>query len=544
MHNSARLRLILLAAGGLLAQFAPTPVPVQEPELDLSPRFLQSIHSCARCHNPSSDAEALHAIDGSDASPVGTFNGTVMQSAFIDPYYRAQLAHEASFLPAEQASELESDCLRCHAPLVAFERQLAQQPPANLAQTLLDGRASEGVSCTACHRIGPDGLGDEATFDGHPPLSLDARLFGPYPEPFTGPMLNMTGYEVTYGPHMVGSSLCGTCHTLRTHPSSGADPFLEQSPYLEWRNSDFSYEQGATEKSRSCQACHMTDVGSMKIAHAPSGFDFAFLEDRPEVRTHGIVGGNAMLLDLLAANGEELGALASTADYERLAVKTRQQLGGQTVSLEVEAGESSPDTIEFNVVVGNRAGHRLPTGYPSRRMWLEVQVEGPNGVWFASGVPDEEGRILPKAEAFSMPHLNQITEAQQVQIWERVAVNSAGAPTTRVATMARSLKDNRLLPLGWSADGPHAERTGPVGVGDDPDFLGGEDRVAFSLTLPESQAGKQTVEVRVLFQTMPPAWTDPFAEGKSEAERRFTRMLAEAPTRYEVLAEGRVRIGG
>ena len=173
-----------------------------------------------------------------------------------------------------------------------------------------------------------DGLGEPRTFDGRPPHDLAARIWGPYPDPFPGPMRMMTGYEVTYGEHMVLSSVCATCHTLSTE--HGGASFPEQSPYLEWRNSVFSYEDGVTGESRSCQACHMPDQGPMRIAHNPGGRDFPFLDQRPEVRGHRFVGGNAFMLELMADHAEELGVLASPEALRETARATRRQLEHDT----------------------------------------------------------------------------------------------------------------------------------------------------------------------------------------------------------------------
>ncbi|MFT7677346.1 MAG: hypothetical protein ACI8QC_001324 [Planctomycetota bacterium] len=515
----------------------------EEAEEVIIPRVFITAERCAMCHDASPNAEALRLDDGTDVSPHGLWEATVMASSFIDPYWRAQLARELSLAPEESRAELEVACVKCHAPMAHHERRLMDRPLPGYTELLEDDQAIDGVSCTVCHRTGAEGLGDESSFNGNLPTSMEARMFGPYPEPFTGPMLMNTGYEPTFGPHMVQSSLCGSCHTLETHHAPGADPFLEQSSYLEWRNSEFSYEEtGVTENTRSCQACHMPDVGSMRIAHNPMGGDFGFLEDRPEVRTHRFVGGNALLLDILGDNREELGARAPKKSYELMAAATRDQLAGRSAQLEMLESKLEGGRLQFSLRVSNLTGHKLPTGYPSRRMWLEVDVEANGESWFSSGVPDERGRIVPQAQALRLPHEQRITSGAQVQVWERIALNAEGVPTTRVATMATSLKDNRLLPRGWKADGPHAERTGSKGTDGDQDFVAGSDLVHFDLELPQGAGEEHTVRARLLYQTMPPAWVDPMRMGKTEEEARFVRMYDAAETPYEVMGELRKRI--
>lgn len=539
--TSLRVQSVFVLAGFLCLSAIG---PQDEDEEVIIPRVFLTAERCAICHDASPNAEALRLDDGTDVSPHGLWEATVMASSFIDPYWRAQLSRELALAPEESRAELEVACVKCHAPMAHHERRLLDRPLPGFSELLADEQAIDGVSCTVCHRTGAEGLGEESSFNGNLPTSLEARMFGPYPEPFTGPMLVNTGYEPTYGPHMVQSSLCGSCHTLETHHAPGADPFLEQSSYLEWRNSEFSYEEtGVTETTRSCQACHMPDVGSMRIAHNPMGGDFGFLEDRPEVRGHRFVGGNALLLDILGNNREELGARAPKESYELMAAATRDQLAGRSARLELSTSELDGEQLRFSLRVSNLTGHKLPTGYPSRRMWLEVRVEQSGETWFTSGVPDERGRIAPLERALHLPHEDRITDAGQIQVWERVALNAEGQTTTRVATMATSLKDNRLLPRGWQAEGPHAERTQPKGTAGDADFGAGEDLVHFELPLPEGVSDSHTVRARLLYQTIPPAWVDPMrADDATEAEARFVRMYDAAETPYEVLAELKQRV--
>src|SRR5215813_13720350 len=87
-----------------------------------------------------------------------------------------------------------------------------------------------------------------------------------------------------------------TCHTLTTE-HQGVE-FAEQTPYLEWRNSEFSDEAGASETSRTCQQCHMAATGATRIARNPMGRDF-LIPVRDGYAAHAFVGGNAFMLDLL-----------------------------------------------------------------------------------------------------------------------------------------------------------------------------------------------------------------------------------------------------
>jgi hypothetical protein len=521
--------------------------PAQEPgvavEEDAGRVFVLS-ETCQRCHDASPNAEALWTATGEDASPHGTWKGTVMANSFFDPYWRAQVARELSVAKPEDHAEIEALCTRCHTPAAVHEARLSGEPLPRLAELLSDPAAHEGVTCTVCHRMTGEGLGDKSTMNGNPPMDLELNLYGPYPDPVQGPMAAMTGYDINYGPHMVQSSLCGTCHTLETAHAPGAKPFLEQSPYLEWRNSVYSYETELTDESRSCQDCHMVNMGDMKLAHNPRGLDFPFLNDREDVSSHAIVGGNAFLLDMLAIGKESLGVLSPLDSLAKNAALTRRQLEYNTANLEVEKARIEGERLLFDVAVENLAGHKLPSAYPSRRVWLEVTVKTGSQTWFASGVPDPAGRIQPRGELRTLPHLDKITEASQVQVYQTIALDEHGKRTTLLTRMASVGKDNRLLPKGWKMDGPHSEQTNPVGVGEDPDFTGGSDLVHFAIELPETHrnAGLHFVSARLLFQTIPPQWADDHRDTERPESQTFIDLYDQVPTRYEVLATTRRRV--
>ncbi len=500
--------------------------------------------TCEACHDASPEADALWSETGEDASPHGTWKGSVMANSFFDPYWRAQVARELSVSDPSMHAQIEALCTRCHTPAAVHEARMTGQELPRLADLLPDPAAHEGVTCTVCHRMTGEGLGERSTMDGNLPLDYDLNLYGPYPEPFQGPMAAMTGYDINFGQHMVESSMCATCHTLETAHAPGAKPFLEQSPYLEWRNSVYSYEDGPTEESRSCQACHMAGMGDMKLAHNPGGFDFPFLEDREQVRSHSIVGGNAFLLDMLAIGKETLGVLSPLDSLAKSAQETRRQLEQRTASLDVENARVEGAQLLFDVAVDNLAGHKLPSAYPSRRAWLEVKISTNRDTWFNCGVPDKAGRIVPRGTTDIMPHRDHITKADQVQVYQTIALNAEGERTTLLSHMASVGKDNRLLPKGWKMDGPHSEQTNPVGIGEDKDFTGGSDRVHFNIELPEGQRDMNlhVVSVRLLYQTIPPHWADDHRDTDRPESETFIGLYDKVPTRYEVLAETRRRV--
>jgi hypothetical protein len=496
--------------------------------------------TCALCHSASENATALWSDSGDDVSPHGLWQATMMANSFRDPYWRAQVAKEVAAAgdDAEGAARIEALCLTCHGPAAHHTARLAERESPGVLASAEDPLARDGVTCTVCHQARPDNLGDAESFSGNLDIRAEDRIYGPYERPFFRPMLMHTGYTATYGPHIRSSALCGSCHTLYTHHAEGSEAFAEQTPYLEWRNSVYSDEgvpaDERPESARSCQECHMPDEGTMRIARNPRGFDFN-IPAREGFRGHSFVGANAFMLDLLRENAEELGVEASAEALERGARATRKMLAHRSAAVSVEGLASDGEHVTFAVRVENRAGHKLPTGYPARRAWLRVQVRSGRDVVFESGGVDPDGRIRGLEDPLRSPHHDLIESPDQVQIYETIAADADGKPTTHLTRMATTAKDNRLLPVGWRVDGPHAEDTLPVGTEDDADFADGGDVVRFRV--PANVARKDlVVVVWLLYQPVPPHWVDALRGVGAEETERFVRMYDAADKGPETLA--------
>lgn len=489
---------------------------------------------CALCHSTSPNARAMTDASGNDVSPFLTWSATTMANSFNDPYWRAQMSHEIEKDPARK-KEIESLCLTCHAPASSHQARIDGVASASFEALDQDPLARDGVSCTICHQAQPGNLGKAESFSGRLDIRNEQTIFGPYKDPLPMPMRMHTGYTPTLGAHISSSALCGSCHTLYTQASGARTPFLEQAPYLEWRNSAYSDEQGKTPESRTCQECHMPDAGAMRIARNPRGFDFN-IATRENVRTHALVGGNAFMLDLLRKNATELGVTAEPEALLRAAAATRAQLSHRTAKIDITKPRRTSTGIEFDVEVTNLSGHKLPSGYPSRRVWLQVEIRAGRETVFASGALDEKGFLRGVANDLAEPHRDRIESASQVAIYEMVALDTRGNVTTSLADMAAHRKDTRLLPLGWRANGPHAEETRPVGVDGDRNFTAGRDTVTYALALPKSARGALSVIARLNYQAIPAAWAQALRSSSTAASRSFMRMYDAAPNPPEILA--------
>jgi hypothetical protein len=501
---------------------------------------------CAMCHSASPDASALWSATGEDASPHGLWQGTMMANAARDPYWRAQLAAESANEPA-RAAEFEALCMRCHTPMAHHTHAIAGWEPLRVEEAASDPLYSDGVSCTVCHQIQPDNLGAYASQNGTPLIKPGRVIFGPFADPAGEPMQMHSAFTPTQGMHIRSSALCGSCHNLETGHTGGDGVFPEQSPYAEWRNSHFSTEaRSPGPMATGCIGCHMPALGPMRIARNPRGLDFN-IETRDGVRGHSFVGANAFMLDLLRENSSELGVTASAASLERNARATRALLSHRTATVEIgePTREQTGDrqTLVFGVTVTNLSGHKLPTGYPSRRVWIEALVRDGATPIFDSGDFDARGRLIGVDDELAIPHYDVITAPDQVAVYEMIAADTRGRATTILTRMAERTKDNRLLPAGWSPSGPHADITAPVGVGGDDDFVGGSDTVTYRVPLPEGTGDRCTIIVWVWLQTIPPAWADGLRTVESAETERFLRMYDNASPTPERLAL-RVRLEG
>lgn len=520
--NRLPVAATLLAA---LVPFAPSLLAQRS-----HPDFLLSVR-CGDCHSAVPSAMALWSATGDDVSPYTLWRGTMMANAFRDPYWQAQVSKEVAANP-ERGAELQELCITCHAPIAHHRALHAGKLADSIAAIVDDELARDGVSCTVCHQARPGRLGTEGSFGGKLDIQPDGIIWGPFADPATGPMRMQSGYTAVHGPHIRDPGLCASCHTLRTNHIPGGAAFPEQTQFLEWRNSVFAAAGGTD--ARTCQECHMPQQPAMKIARNPSGLDFNIAQ-REDPRGHAFVGGNAFMLDLMRHNYKELGMKATGDVLRRTARATRQQLATRTATIAVEGAKVVERTLEFDVRVTNLTGHKLPTGYPSRRAWLRVQVRGTGGVLFTSGNVDDGGHILGLAAELGEPHRAVIDDPAKVPIYELIAHDTAGAATTYTTRMATRGKDNRLLPRGWRVDGPHAEDTAPVGTEGDVDFTAGGDTVRYRVPVGVD-GGPLTIVAWFLYQSVPPTWVEALRTTETEEAKRFVRMFDEAEKLPETLA--------
>ena len=388
--------------------------------------------------------------------------------------------------------------------------------------------------------------------------------------------------------------MCGSCHTIklpvldkqtRTPIGPSTAHSIEQATYLEWLNSGFQNEYGPPNpKARTCQDCHMPggytsasrgiDVPQIatRIAvvqddtypasdHlAPADQIRVRFRDKGFVR-HELLGLNSFLLEFFRQFNDVLGVrksdyMTGTSDnLEDAQANIFDQARRRTATVAASASVSERE-LTANVTITNLTGHRFPSGVGFRRAWIELLVieqqnERQRLVW-SSGrtndvgvIVDAQGKPLPSEffDGYKDPagrdqqryqkHHETIDSDGQVQIYEELTRDAAGRFTTSFLRRDHEVKDNRLLPSGWSPTGPDPSLNGefldatfPKGeAASDPDYRDGQgsDTVRYRIQLPPDVDPRNvSVQARLFYQSIPPYYlNDRFRVAKGDATRRL-----------------------
>ena len=273
-----------------------------------------------------------------------------------------------------------------------------------------------------------------------------------------------------------------------------------------------------------------------------------------------------------------------------------QQAQNSTAEVSVSPATISNGKLIADVKVTNKTGHRFPSGVGFRRAFLEFRVidnATGNTVW-CSGCTNELGVIMKGAAANSerlpselfdvykdgtkpatlgypaacnkpvagispqyyQPHFfwdpqknigTAITRQDQVQIYEELNLNIQCAMTTSFLRRDYQLKDNRMLPLGWTRSGPlqadktpyipadYLHETFPVAVGGDPSYADGSGTNVVRYEVPVSAfaAKNVTVTATLYYQSIPPYFLrDRFSQApNSPATQRLYYLTSNLQTK-------------
>ncbi len=375
---------------------------------------------------------------------------------------------------------------------------------------------------------------------------------------------------------------------------------FEQGTYLEWLNSSFQNEIGkAGPQAQTCQECHMKPTFDGKVVQtkiaAVEDNEYPAAEHRAPnadlnvpVRTSGYArhqfqGLNAFLLGFFSQFSNLLGVRTCSYMASGCSEKTWfsniptamanfvEQAVNETATIAAGAPAFTKNAdgtlvMTSDVAVTNLTGHRFPSGVSFRRAFIEFTVrDGSGKLLFASGrtneagvIVDMNGRPLPSEYVGSrgpngmeyQPHYwspgNPISRDDQVQIYEELLKDADGRFTTSFLRQDVHFKDNRILPRGWTFDGPDQklffgaplEETRPDGVGADAHYadpLGanGQSVIRYQVSLP---AGTNTdalqISAKLYYQSIPPYYLNQRFEqaGNMPATQRLFHIVTNFDT--------------
>jgi hypothetical protein len=357
---------------------------------------------------------------------------------------------------------------------------------------------------------------------------------------------------------------------------------VEQATYLEWLNSDYENEYNANNPNgKSCQDCHMarqlhdpergialdrlkTRMAIIQDLTYPEAENLA-PHEKLNVRIreegyarHNFSGLNAFLLemfrqfeDILGVPRQDYMTGAEQIDYSITnIVQNAREL---TADLKLES-RIKGDQLAARVTLVNKAGHRFPSGVGFRRAFLELLVldeskQGQDAIVWSSGRTNAQGVLLGQdgkplvTEFFDLsksgqpqyqPHHTVITSPDQVQIYEHLFKDAKHQFTTSFVRGYEMVKDNRLLPKGWSREGRHPDLKGdflaatlPLGGAlEDPKYLdgSGSDETIYRIEIPQGiDPANLTVKATLYYQAIPPYFLKALFEGAPDGQA--TRRL-------------------
>ena len=432
--------------------------------------------------------------------------------------------------------------------------------------------ARDGISCMVCHQIVDDGLPLDSIVTGRFKVSTPgefekgiSNIYGPFDDPRPLAMESSLGMKPVQSDYIKSSRLCGSCHAVKLpvfdEKGNQVAEVFEQATYLEWQNSAYQNEFGSGGTiPKTCQNCHMPStypflpddyMGEKKAqplafrianiqdqtypqAESRAPIDSITLDIRKDFVRHTLLGINIFGLEMFNQFDDILGVrkqdyMTYSKNGLPFAIETSQWLANEhTARVDIMKVEETSRGLRATVKVTSLVGHRFPSGVGFRRAFLEFKVvDEMNSIVWASGrtnslgvIVDENGAPLPSefleadpstGEQIYEPHYQTITRQDQVQIYQELAKNTQGKFTTSFLGIFEHVKDNRLLPLGWTKSGPpgfqYAKETMPHGrAASDPNFTNGtgSDIIVYEVELPRSTVKGGRVEATLYYQSIPP----------------------------------------
>lgn len=453
------------------------------------PRFPSS-SECKDCHGRDPDGISSITRDGHDVNVYDDWNLSMKSLSGQDPFWKVQMHYEQSI----HGEQMIQDCFRCHAPSAY---QFAQRANYELHLSNLDSlhQINEGVSCASCHQIE-----DFEAYNGLHSYSDSGVIKGPYPNPFSGPMEDLYGWPVAYDPIMSESEACMSCHTI-IHEYNG-EFVPEQTTYLEWKYSDYQVQQ------KECQQCHMPYIlEPIKLAS-----EYPFLDGRVPFAQHNFLGSNVFMIEAIL---NDLGDRDSTSTLQHWKENKEEKFDflSSAAQLSIKEVLTSEDSLDFVLQIENKSGHKLPTGYPSRKMLLSIHVH-----------KDLMDTLLhtpsPLEIDWSQPYEHQqvISTSSDIQLYEFISVNESDVLDYSLLNARFIQKDNRIPPKGFISN----DTIGVKGKAlDDEDYHSQDGKDQISIRVARVPGASYTFNAELWYVLASPEWFQSIQQAKLPLSKKL-----------------------
>ena len=262
-----------------------------------------------------------------------------------------------------------------------------------LAEMYASELGLDGVSCVLCHRIEAGNLGTDASFSGGFVIgdqTGSARpIYGPFTDMAVTPMINRVAFTPVYAAHVLESRIVRDLpHIADRGRRSGVAAVqrrdLPRTDAVQGVAEQQPRNEGVVPvvpRSATPGGVRLSSTGPTR-GLAPFG-------------KHHLVGGNAFMLGLMRQDRlgtNTLKLVAEAGNFDAAMARTDDGLSRSSATLGANVCTDA-STLTVDVTVTNLTGHKLPTGFPNRRMWLHTRVVDASGATvFESGGVDARRR--------------------------------------------------------------------------------------------------------------------------------------------------------
>jgi len=450
--------------------------------------------------------------------------------------------------------------------------------------------------CGSCHTI------NLPVVDWKPPAGRDNKAEGPRPvthsslEQLTYLEWLNSGYQNEFngGPR---AQTCQECHMRSSYSNSDGSlevPLIQQ-PIAAVEDDRYPATEGMLPPDKT----HVRIRESGFARHQLQGLNVPLLEMFRQYMEKGYANGANLLSNpiLGVRQNDYMQVLADNLPNALDAFV--EQAANSTAEVTLAPVKVGAGKLTAEVLVTNKTGHRFPSGVGFRRGFIELRVVETSGgrektVW-CSGCTNELGVItdgdggepLPselyekykpgqKPERSDYPaqckgvvqqHYEPhfwgarfpVTRQNQAQIYEEIDLNADCAVTSSFIRRDFVIKDNRLLPFGWTESGPTGPDGRPVipkeflepthaeGVWNDPRYTDGSGTslTRYEVTLPAGvNPNNLSVRATLYYQSIPPHYLhDRFTQAPDyPATRRLYYLTSNLRTQGTPMENWKVKV--